>query len=63
MTFKINSTRDQDIREDVVYTVALAYVTDAQMAGYGEFSYAMHDGELYSWVSHSLNWDEAWWDL
>jgi hypothetical protein len=63
VTFKTDSTRDQAILEDTVYTVALAYVTDVQMSGYGEFSYAVHDGKFYSWTSHSLSWDEAWWEI
>ena len=48
------------IPEDTVHTVALACVTDP--IWHAEFSFAVHNGEFYTWRSSDLNWHEPWWE-
>ena len=62
IVFKTESNTDRPIEPDRTYTVALAYVEGGWVQGYGEFSYAVHEGKFYSWTSYTLNWDSAWWD-
>jgi len=46
------------IPEDTVHTVALA---DVACEWNQEFSFAIHDGEFYSWSSDELPADYPWW--
>ena len=49
---------------DTVYTLALAYVGGVG-AGFGsggsEYSYAIHDGRFYSWMSDRVHTGTPWW--
>ena len=53
--------------EDSEYVVALVYASDEYaysgwtLVNYGEFSWAVHDGEFYSWESQELAWQVPWW--
>jgi hypothetical protein len=49
-------------KSDIVYTIALAYVggPSGGFAG-GEFDYAIHDGNFYSWESDMDNTAPPWW--
>ncbi len=50
--------------EDTVGTVALVYIGEHRTyTGFGEHSFALHDGDFYSWGSHELNWDDPWYDI
>lgn len=44
---------------DVVYTIALAYVGNGSACA--EYSYAIHDGEFYSWSSDTERTYVPWW--
>ena len=47
---------------DTVYTVALAYLGGVHGGFAGsEYSYAIHDGKLYSWASNNLHTTPPWW--
>lgn len=52
------------IAEDTVGTVALVYIGEHRTyTGFGEYSFALHDRDFYSWGSHELNWEEPWYDF
>lgn len=46
---------------DTVYTVALAYVGVGAGVGGSEYSYAIHDGKFYSWMSDTARTNPPWW--
>lgn len=47
---------------DTVYTVALAYLGGVRGGFVGaEYSYAIHDGKFYSWMSDTANTGMPWW--
>lgn len=47
--------------EDDVYAIALICLCP-QVLRIGEFSFAFHDGEFYSWESRDLDWTQPWWE-
>jgi hypothetical protein len=49
--------------EDTVYTMGLAFTAEGQTVAVIEQSFAIHDGEFYTWNSHYLNtgWP-PWWN-
>ena len=49
------------IPEDNVFTVALACHIHPEWSM--EFSFAVDDGDFYSWRSYSLNTDDPWWEF
>jgi len=52
------------LESDTVYTLALAYVGGVGSVfgpGGSEYSYAIHDGKLYSWMSDKVNTGTPWW--
>lgn len=59
ITFK--SAPSANTYEDDVYTIALICI-DPRLLYIGEFSFAFHDGEFYSWESNELDWTEPWWE-
>jgi hypothetical protein len=59
ITFK--SSPSADTYEDDVYTIALICLCP-QVMKIGEFSFAFHDGEFYSWESNELDWIQPWWE-
>lgn len=50
----------ESIPEDNVFTVALACHIYPEWSE--EFSFALDDGEFYSWRSYSLNTEDPWWE-
>jgi len=62
ITFKVFPYTGAVYYEDEIYTIALVYVIDPWSLYVGEFSFAFHDGEFYSWTSSVLTWDQPWWE-
>jgi hypothetical protein len=52
------------LQEDTVFFFALAFFPsgDPSWPSYTEMSFAIHDGKLYSWISHELPAEEPWYD-
>lgn len=50
----------EPLPEDTVYTVALAYL-GARVLSW-EYSFAVHNGDFYTWSSGDLNTENPWWD-
>jgi hypothetical protein len=61
ITFKVSSSIGASAYEDEAYTLALVCL-DPRILHVGEFSFAFHDGEFYSWESSVLTWDQPWWE-
>ncbi len=59
--FKVPPSAVSSVYADDVYTLALCYLGE-RFAYVGEFSFAFHDGEFYSWESEVLSWDQPWWE-
>ena len=51
----------ETVPEDNVFTVALACHLHPEWSE--EFSFAVADGDFYSWRSSSLNTDDPWWEF
>jgi hypothetical protein len=49
--------------EEVIGTVAMIVLADTYGQSLGEFSFVIDDGNLYSWRSHDLDWDQPWYDF
>jgi hypothetical protein len=61
ITFKTSSSTGKYVYDDDVYTIALAYV-DSRYLYVGEFNFAFHEGEFYSWEGNVLDWSQPWWE-
>ncbi len=61
IAFRASSSMGASFNEDETYTLALVCL-DPRIMSVGEFSFAFHDGEFYSWESSMLNWDQPWWE-
>ena len=53
----------EPLLEDTVYTMGLAFAAEGQIVAVIEASFAIHDGNFYTWNSHYLNtgW-HPWWE-
>jgi hypothetical protein len=45
---------------ELVFTIGLMHLGIPNIQGSGEYSYAIHDGKFYSWMSHELDWTLPW---
>lgn len=68
VTMETSPRSDASAYGDPIYTLALVYLQPLPSGAppwpwnIGEFSFAFHNGEFYSWQSHVLNWEQPWWE-
>jgi hypothetical protein len=64
IVFETDPSVGASIYEDEVHTIALAYVDPQHQAAtyVGEFNFAFHNGEFYSWSGSELNWNSPWYE-